>query len=297
MGLPSSLLFRLSRKRVLARGMGAAGQRESTFDADDYDVWRADELSRQYDGSWSELDVRGKDVLDFGCGAGRLSFHVASLGARSILGLDLNAKLIERARATLARTEMGELAIPRFEVPSGSGGLDLPDDSFDVILCFDVLEHVMEPEPILREWLRVLRPGGKILVWWVPWWHPYGPHVESLVPVPWAHVLWSEKALLRTCAAIYDMPEYVPRMWDLDEEGRKRANKWKEMDALPGVNKLSIAAFERLRRRLGIAVHRREIHGFGGRLARFTRPLCRLPFFREYVTGYVIYELGHADAG
>ncbi len=150
----------------------------------------------------------------------------------------------------------------------------------------------MDPQAALDEWWRVLRPGGRVLIWWVPWWHPYGPHIESLVPIPWCHVLFSEKTLLETCARIYEMPEFQPRVWDRDASGEKRPNKWRSLTSLPGVNKLSMRRFETMLRSKGWRVARRERHGFSsGVIAPLTRVFTRLPFLREFVTSCVVYEL------
>ena len=41
---------------------------------------------------------------------------------------------------------------------------DLPDHSADVIVCSEVIEHLLDPLPFIREWRRLLRPGGHVLV-------------------------------------------------------------------------------------------------------------------------------------
>jgi len=60
----------------------------------------------------------------------------------------------------------------------------------DTLLAFDCLEHVMSPLPILQDWYRVLRPGGRCLIEWFPYKGPWGPHMESLIPIPWAASRW-----------------------------------------------------------------------------------------------------------
>jgi hypothetical protein len=110
-------------------------------------------------------------------------------------------------------------------------------------------------------------------------------------------VLFSERVLTRTCARIYDLPEFTPRLWDLDEHGGKKPNKWHRLDRLPEVNRLTIHAFERACRRVGLRIARREIAGFGGSAAsRLTRVLTRVPGVREFFSAYVIYELTPASA-
>ncbi len=276
MGLPGWLCFRIARRMIRARRPGDAGANPASLRKADYEEHRAATLVKEYKTYFRSTDLTNLDVLDFGCGHGGLCTYLANLGARGVTGIDLDSDRIESAKA---RARSLELAVqPRFLTASNEHAIDLPDDSVDVILCFDVLEHVMEYETIIREWSHVLRPGGRVLIHWVPWFNPYGPHINSLAPIPWAHVFFSERVLIDTCARIYDSPEFVPKHWDLDENGNKKPNKWRELDELPQVNRLTIARFERICRRVGLTIERAEMVGFGGsRAARCTRIFTRVP--------------------
>jgi SAM-dependent methyltransferase len=104
---------------------------------------------------WARPLAAGRDVLDAGCGAGYGTALLHGGGARSTLGVDVSPHAIETARATAA-------AGARFEV-GDIERLDVPDDSFDLITCFEVIEYVEHPELALDELRRVLRPGGVLL--------------------------------------------------------------------------------------------------------------------------------------
>lgn len=290
MGMSSELCFRLARNKVIKRQAGEAGANRATFDKASYRQWRQSELNQQFMQYFSAADVAQRDVVDFGCGEGELSFLMATLGVRSITGLEISP---DRHKAALAALKEISLPLPpRFVLAQHMDRVELPDQSVDVLLCFDVLEHIMDYEAIIREWYRVLRPGGRVLIWWVPWWHPYGPHIESLVPIPWSHVFFSERALLRTCARIYDMPEFQPRVWDLDETGRKKPNKWLSMKSLPEVNKLTMGRFERLVRAAGLEIESRRLRGFGSStLAKLSHVFLHIPYLREFFTSSVVYTL------
>lgn len=288
--IAAEVCFRLSKWRVQSRDQSGAGARASTFDEEEYQEWRSEELSEQFTQFFSPHDIEGKDVLDFGCGAGDLSFCVSEYNPKSIIGLELVEEGIRLANERLAKLQT-EVDMS-FRVSSSPDTVELEDESVDVILCFDVLEHVMNIDGILSEWRRILRPGGKILIWWVPWFHPWGPHIESLVPIPWAHVFFSERVLIDTCARIRDMPEYSPRIWDYDDDGNYLPNKWYDMRELPEVNRLTIRDFEQILPNLGFSVLRREIQGFGGsKFSRLSRPLSQMPFFNEYLASCVAYVI------
>ncbi|MDD5390739.1 MAG: class I SAM-dependent methyltransferase [Gallionellaceae bacterium] len=275
------------------RQLGDAGANPATFDAGNYQNWRTSELVGQFTKNFDDQALTGKDVLDFGCGEGDLSFYVANLPVKSITGIDVDH---DRVRSATARAEQLPLAMkPRFIPASNFHSIDMADASVDVLLCFDVLEHIMDYPSIIQDWKRVLRPGGEVMIWWMPWFHPYGHHIESLVPLPWAHVFFSDRTLIKTCARIYDLPEFKPRVWDIDEAGRKKPNKWLAMTELPEVNRLSMAEFEALCDKVGLRVMERRIRGFGGgALARFTHLFTRIPGLREFFSSSVVYRLRHA---
>ena len=293
MGLPGWLCFRIARHMLRTRKSGDAGANPASLRRADYETHRAETLQREFERYFSSIDLTGLDVLDFGCGHGGLSVFLATRGVRSLTGVDLAEDRIESAIA-LAKSRALPVQ-PRFLLASDDRTIDLPDESIDAILCFDVLEHVMEYEAIIREWRRVLRLDGRVLIHWVPWWNPYGPHINSLVPIPWSHMLFSERVLIDTCARIYELPEFVPKCWDLDEQGNRKPNKWQELKVLPGVNRLTIRRFEKICRQVGLSIERAQIVGFGGsRTARSTRVLTHVPGLREFFTSHTVYELRRA---
>lgn len=263
-------------------------------DVEAYGDWRDASLSASWR-HFSDDELRGRDVLDFGCGAGQLALLFASKRlARSITGVDIDPAALARARAQLARHP--EFADALRFVDGDVAGLPLADASIDLITAFDCMEHVMEPGAILADWARVLRPGGRVLLEWFPFKGPWGPHMEALIPVPWAHVLFGERAMFRTAAAIYDDPDFVPRHWDLLPDGRKKPNKWTQWESFAEqgyVNQLDIATFRKLVAAAGLQVDRLERSGFGrsGVKKRVGDALMAVPGLGEYVTSYAVIAL------
>lgn len=99
----------------------------------------------------------GSTLLDVGCGGGFLAEELAGMGYH-VTGIDPSERSIavaaEHARAS-------GLAI---DYRTGSGEqLPFADDSFDAVSCCDVLEHVADPDWVIAEIARVLRPGGIFL--------------------------------------------------------------------------------------------------------------------------------------
>lgn len=102
----------------------------------------------------SELRGRSLDVADIGCGAGTQCRLWTDLGHRAH-GLDVNEPLIQLARER-AR-ESGENI--RFDVGTATA-LPYHDQSMDVVLLPELLEHVADWQSCLNEAVRILRPGG-----------------------------------------------------------------------------------------------------------------------------------------
>jgi SAM-dependent methyltransferase len=97
-------------------------------------------------------DVRGKRVLDVGCASGGLSELFVERGA-DVVGIDLNPRLIERARERLgSRAE--------FHVADISAPLAFESGWFDVVAASLVLHYLKDWNAPLREFARILRPGG-----------------------------------------------------------------------------------------------------------------------------------------
>jgi SAM-dependent methyltransferase len=94
-------------------------------------------------------DVRDRDVLEVGCGAGQCTAWLRAQGARAI-GLDQSASMLRRARDRSGLVLGDARALP------------FPDATFDLACsAFGAVPFVADPERIMAEVARVLRPGGR----------------------------------------------------------------------------------------------------------------------------------------
>jgi malonyl-CoA O-methyltransferase len=112
-------------------------------------------------------DLRGRRVLDAGCGSGRYLLHALRRGARRVLGVDLSAEMLARARAEL-KIENEKLKKPHsphdFQLIQGHiDMLPLHSKWADVTVCGLTIGHLERLEAALAELRRVTRPGGTIL--------------------------------------------------------------------------------------------------------------------------------------
>ena len=162
--------------------------------------------------------LAGKTIIDFGCGDGQQAVAMARAAPDCrVIGLDIQKKHLDRSRqrAVLAGVEDQCLFTTH------------TDELADIIVSFDAFEHFSDPLNILRIMSNLLKPQGEILISFGPTWlHPYGGHMFSVFP--WAHLLFSEQALLRWRA-------------QFRSDGAKR---FEDVDG--GLNQIRIGEFERL---------------------------------------------------
>ncbi|UGT64528.1 class I SAM-dependent methyltransferase [Nocardia asteroides] len=115
----------------------------------------------------------GVRVIDVGCGAGRHSFEAYRRGAE-VIAFDQDAPELDKVETMFGAMAAAGEAPPGASAKTVQGdALALPygDDTFDVVLASEILEHVPADEAAIAELVRVLRPGGQLVVT-VPRWLP-----------------------------------------------------------------------------------------------------------------------------
>lgn len=117
-------------------------------------------------------------LIELGCGDGRLSVHFAKKGFE-VTACDISDKSVELAK-TFAKQAKVNMHVKQCDVTH----LPFKDHSFDYAIAGAILEHLEDEETALKEWARVLKPGGRIFIvtpvrqrhvfplWWVlNWFH------------------------------------------------------------------------------------------------------------------------------
>jgi SAM-dependent methyltransferase len=99
----------------------------------------------------------GKDVLEVACGAGQ-GLGLLARVARKVVGVDIDPGIAAIARRTYAGRE--NVAVAQGDAQE----LAFPDQSFDVVIIYEAIYYVADVEMFAREAVRVLRPGGTLLI-------------------------------------------------------------------------------------------------------------------------------------
>jgi SAM-dependent methyltransferase len=106
-------------------------------------------------------DIRGAEVLDIGCGTGGIDLLLAErFGASKVLGIDIEAANIERARRRAEAKGLSNRVGYRLVEPG-----TLPDapSCFDLVFSKDSIIHIPNKEVLFTDIFRVLRPGGRFM--------------------------------------------------------------------------------------------------------------------------------------
>ena len=110
--------------------------------------------------AWIEnlVPIKGKRVLDVGCGGGILADAMARSGA-DVTGIDLAAKALKVAQ--LHALEAQTQGVQYREISAEALAAEQPE-SFDVVTCMEMLEHVPDPSLVVKACATLVKPGGHV---------------------------------------------------------------------------------------------------------------------------------------
>jgi SAM-dependent methyltransferase len=142
---------------------------------------------------------------------------MAERGARHVIGLDIREDVLNIARQRAKAAGVGG----RCEFSTSASR------PVDIVVSIDAFEHFEDPEAVLRLMEDLLKPSGEVVINFGPtWYHPLGGHLFSVFP--WAHLVFSEKALIRWRA-------------DFRSDGATRFS-----EVAGGLNRITIGRFKRI---------------------------------------------------
>lgn len=109
---------------------------------------------------YSGEEVKGKSVLDAGCGTGIFSIIFANNGAARVTGIDISEGSLQTARGLKEKFNLENTEFQQQDMLD----LPFPDESFDIVWAWGTVHHTTDPFRAIAELIRVLRPSGSILL-------------------------------------------------------------------------------------------------------------------------------------
>lgn len=124
------------------------------------------------------LDYRNAVILDVGSGWGELQYELSKpiYSAQHIYGIEPHDKLLELSKIILDKNTKTTVSQGVVEE------LPFPENMFDIIICYTVLEHVQDYKKAIQEMLRVLKPGGNIYIFAPNYLFPREGHYRITFP-------------------------------------------------------------------------------------------------------------------
>ncbi len=198
-------------------------------------------------------DVYQKRVLEIGCGHGGICIFASLVGAKQVVGIDLSDPALETAE-NLKRKVQEETGF-KLDVSFRkmfAENLEFADGELDVIIADNVFEHVNNVDVVMKECSRVLGKGGKIIVPNFPSFKSkFGPHVKYGIRLPWVHVFFSEKTVVKL---MHQLAEKDPQMYHFYPGLKSGAKTFQEVRAYKDLNYISNKIFTNAAEKTGFRV-------------------------------------------
>ncbi len=195
----------------------------------------------------------GLKILEVGCGHGGISCYLAGLGAKSVVGIDLNRRNLVFADELKGRIEResGRPLAATF-LPMNATELAFADASIDLVYADNVFEHFTEPQAVLAEMHRVLKPGGLLVA---PIFSSikskYGLHLKHGLKLPWANLLFSEKTIIE---AMRIQAAKRPELLDLYPGLRDDPRRVRDLRRYGDLNDITYRSFRQMAQECGFRV-------------------------------------------
>lgn len=171
--------------------------------------------------------IHGGQLLEIGCGIGR-GIPILLQQAETYHGIDKNSRLIEQLRYQYPQAKFYVGHVPPLAAFS--------DNSFDYVVCFQVIEHVQDDQALLAELARILRPGGTLLL-------STPNRLRSLTRNPWHVREYTARELEQLLARHFSSVRLQGIAGNQVVENYMQANavavaRWKRLDPLDLEHKL-----------------------------------------------------------
>lgn len=100
--------------------------------------------------------IKPKKILEIGAGSGLMTYFISELFSEELVALDLSKEMLELAKTRIKNPNVSYIV--------GDGTKpEFPEGSFDAVIGVDIIHHLEDPRAAMKEWKRLVRPGGKMV--------------------------------------------------------------------------------------------------------------------------------------
>jgi 2-polyprenyl-3-methyl-5-hydroxy-6-metoxy-1,4-benzoquinol methylase len=143
--------------------------------------------------------IRGKNILDYGCGPGWQAVAMYQSGARHVVGVDIDERWLTHARTLAGRQGLSRAVEFHQKIPDEQLG------QFDLALSLSSFEHFSRPEKEIEAMREAVSPGGCVVISFAePWYSHNGSHMSFFTKVPWVNLWFSEETIMRVRSKFRD---------------------------------------------------------------------------------------------
>ena len=179
---------------------------------------------------------KNKEILEIGSyTGGSLVYWIERHGFSKGCGVDIDSTFAEAGNAFAKEKNINAT----FDTGVGEN-LPYPDNSFDILVSYDVFEHVQDLKLVMNECSRVLRPGGFLLAVFPPFFQPLEAHLTLVTKTPALHWIFSGDTLTEAYNQIID------ERGDEAHWYRSENKKLHDWERLPGLNGITISKFKKI---------------------------------------------------
>ena len=197
--------------------------------------------------------LRGKTVLDYGCGPGWQAIAMRKAGAAHVCALDINDDWLAHGRDLAQSAGVAEVNFTK----------EADAEKYDTVISLCSMEHFPNPEKEMQRMASFTR-GELIITFSECWYSPHGTHLNGTTLLPWLNLIFSERTLMN--------------VRNLYPDGSDGARTFAEVCG--GLNKMTVARFERIIHAVpGFRVHYYRLRGVRG-----LPVVTKIPGLRELMT-------------
>jgi SAM-dependent methyltransferase len=215
-------------------------------------------------------DLKNKTVIDLGCGHGSMCVYMALKGAKKVIGLDINKRLIQFAKENVKenyphlddKIEFLDISLEEYS-----------DSKCDYIVSYSTLEHVINLKRVMNAVKEHLKVGGRFYAGFGPLYNtPFGDHRLTKTVIPWGHLIVPEKTIIEKLNAY--SKNKISSIRDL---GLNKLSYSDYRSVFSSINNMKMLYFEtnRVNGSDGLALYT---------FSQFSSILCKAKFLEEYFT-------------